>query len=260
MRKVGSTLQRGLQGTALVACATASSVVSANTFELEGVIETCAPLVCNLAGIGVGDPVIGYLAVDPAASGPNSTFTEADVLSYLISVGGVAAGSNDGTLEPSSVSTDGNGDLATGLLAITGTIPDFNADIAVDINVTALNWEVSTDFLNLGVVATGTVAFSQGVAGSDFDSDGVGDQFDNCTEAPNVTQIDSNGDLFGNACDADLNDDLQINFTDLGQLKAVFFTSDADADLNGDGQVNFADLGAMKAAFFGTPGPSGLVP
>jgi hypothetical protein len=92
----------------------------------------------------------------------------------------------------------------------------------------------------------------------DSDSDTVIDLFDNCTEVANVDQRDSDGDGFGNACDADLDNNCSVNFTDLGALKAVFFTSDANADLNGDGNVNFVDLGIMQSFFFFAPGPSGL--
>ena len=91
----------------------------------------------------------------------------------------------------------------------------------------------------------------------DTDEDGIPDDADNCTLVPNPDQRDSNGDGFGNVCDADLNNDLVINVVDLGLLRAVFFTADADADFNGDGVVNVVDLGIMRAAFFGPPGPSG---
>lgn len=94
----------------------------------------------------------------------------------------------------------------------------------------------------------------------DTDSDGVTDDVDNCTLVANADQRDSNGDGFGNACDADLDDDGAVNFIDLGILKSVFFSADADADLNGDGAVNFLDLGIMKAGFFQPPGPSAEVP
>ena len=81
---------------------------------------------------------------------------------------------------------------------------------------------------------------------------------DNCTEVPNADQRDTDLDGYGNACDADLNNDGVVDFLDLGLLKAVFFTDDADADLNGDGSVDFLDLGLMKSGFFQPPGPSGL--
>ena len=69
------------------------------------------------------------------------------------------------------------------------------------------------------------------------------------------SNVDTDADGIGNRCDADLNNDCDINFLDLGLLKAVFFSADPDADLNGDDAVNFLDLGLMKAAFFGPPGP-----
>lgn len=93
----------------------------------------------------------------------------------------------------------------------------------------------------------------------DSDADTVFDALDNCSEELNLDQRDTNGDGFGNICDPDLNNDLVINFLDLGQMKAVFFSADADADLDGDGAVNFIDLGIMKSRFFGEPGPSGTV-
>ena len=95
-------------------------------------------------------------------------------------------------------------------------------------------------------------------AGPDSDGDGVADAADNCTLVPNADQRDTNGDGFGNACDADLNNDGVVNVVDLGLLRAVFFTGDADADFNGDGVVNVVDLGIMRAGFFAPPGPSGV--
>lgn len=93
---------------------------------------------------------------------------------------------------------------------------------------------------------------------SDSDGDGIADGSDNCIEVANNDQRDTNGDGFGNICDADLNNDGTINFTDLGLLRTVFFGADTDADFNGDGVVNFLDLGILRSTFFGAPGPSGL--
>ena len=105
------------------------------------------------------------------------------------------------------------------------------------------------------------LAFGSGAATpADSDGDGVPDALDNCVSVKNSSQTDADGDQFGNACDADLNNDGVVNFSDLAILKRVFFTRDPSADLNGDGIVNFADLAIMKAAFFKAPGPSGLLP
>lgn len=96
-------------------------------------------------------------------------------------------------------------------------------------------------------------------ARADSDGDGVVDGEDNCSNADNADQRDTDSDNIGNACDPDFDDDCTINFIDLGFMKSVFFSDDADADLNGDGAVNFLDLAIMKALFFGPPGPSGLL-
>ncbi|MEL7449469.1 MAG: M14 family zinc carboxypeptidase [Pseudomonadota bacterium] len=93
--------------------------------------------------------------------------------------------------------------------------------------------------------------------GSDSDSDGIADGADNCVLAPNPDQRDTNGDGYGNLCDADLNDDDVVNFADLGVMKAAFFTAgDTDTDLDGDQMTDFADLALMKSQFFTSPGPS----
>ncbi len=94
------------------------------------------------------------------------------------------------------------------------------------------------------------------ILAGDADGDGVMNVMDNCLEANNADQNDSNGDGFGNLCDTDLNGDCSTNAIDLGLLKLVFFSADVDADFNGDGAVNAIDLGIVKSRFFGAPGPS----
>ncbi len=99
-----------------------------------------------------------------------------------------------------------------------------------------------------------------GATFADTDGDGVADAIDNCSAASNPDQRDTDLDGFGNQCDPDLNNDLQVNFVDLGVLRNVFFTSDENADFNGDGVVNFTDLGIMRSLFFGPPGPGAVTP
>src|SRR5262249_24037059 len=100
--------------------------------------------------------------------------------------------------------------------------------------------------------------------GFDTDSDGVPDANDNCTLVSNADQRDTNGDGFGNACDADIDNSGVVNFGDLGLIKLAFFSQsgdppyDPDAGFNGDGAINFTDLALVKSSFFGPPGPSGL--
>lgn len=90
----------------------------------------------------------------------------------------------------------------------------------------------------------------------DSDGDGVDDTLDNCINAENTDQRDSNGDGFGNACDADLDNSGFVNFADLSLFKSAFGSNDADADFDGSGLVNFADLSAFKLMFGQPPGPS----
>jgi hypothetical protein len=127
---------------------------------------------------------------------------------------------------------------------------DVNGDGADDLLVTSL--------------LTGFGHFSPGNAylifgrPADADGDGVPQANDNCTSIANADQRDTDSDGIGNACDADLDNNCQVNFNDLALLKAVFFTGDPNADFNGDGTVNFADLGIMQQGFFQPPGPSGV--
>ena len=105
-----------------------------------------------------------------------------------------------------------------------------------------------------------------GLEQPDSDGDGVADYVDNCTKVPNPDQLDSDGDGYGNACDADLNNDGLVNALDLGLFRTVFGKAKGDpdlkaaADLNGDGRVNALDLGLFRLMFGKPPGPSGLKP
>jgi hypothetical protein len=96
----------------------------------------------------------------------------------------------------------------------------------------------------------------------DGEVDGVPNGFDNCLEIQNPDQRDTNGDVIGNRCDPDLDNDGIVNFADLSLLQLVFFTQgpDLDEDFNGDAVVNFLDLSIMKQFLFLPPGPSGLLP
>ncbi|MFK7888815.1 MAG: PKD domain-containing protein, partial [Gammaproteobacteria bacterium] len=109
---------------------------------------------------------------------------------------------------------------------------------------------------------------------ADADGDGVADANDNCTLSANPAQTDSNGDGFGNACDADISgpagvDDCVVNVSDLAAFRLAFFATpgdqnwNPDADFTGnanapDGVVNVVDLGRLRTLFFAPPGPSGV--
>ncbi len=56
----------------------------------------------------------------------------------------------------------------------------------------------------------------------DTDGDGVVDGLDNCIEVSNTAQIDTNGDLCGNRCDADWDDYGGTGGTDFANWAASF--------------------------------------
>ncbi|HUO74555.1 MAG TPA: Ig-like domain-containing protein [Solirubrobacteraceae bacterium] len=93
----------------------------------------------------------------------------------------------------------------------------------------------------------------------DADGDGIPDETDNCVLVPNPDQRDTDGDGFGNACDADLNNDGVVNFEDLAIFHQRFGTADPDADFDGNGIVNFADLDRLRGLFLQPPGPADRV-
>ncbi|GEM_PF-2226222 len=95
---------------------------------------------------------------------------------------------------------------------------------------------------------------------ADTDGDGIFDHQDNCIEIANPDQRDSNGDGFGNACDADLDNNGYVSFNDLELFKAAFNTNNADADFDGSGFVSFNDLAIFRQLFNKPPGPAGKHP
>jgi hypothetical protein len=103
----------------------------------------------------------------------------------------------------------------------------------------------------------------------DTDLDGVTDDEDNCIEVPNGpdipdaggnSQLDADGDGYGNVCDADLNNDGVVNGGDIGPFRAALGSAGGAADFNGDGTVSGGDIGVLRASLGSAPGPSGKAP
>jgi hypothetical protein len=97
----------------------------------------------------------------------------------------------------------------------------------------------------------------------DTDGDTVIDALDNCRLVSNATQVDSNGDGYGNRCDGDLNNNGSTNAQDttlyrqqLGQ-PSVGPTFNA-ADINASGAVNAQDTTLFRQLLGAAPGPSGI--
>lgn len=98
---------------------------------------------------------------------------------------------------------------------------------------------------------TSPLSFAQ-----DSDGDGIPDINDNCLQASNPSQFDADADLFGNACDADFDNNGIVNFLDIGFFASAFSTTNPLADLDGNGIVNFLDFARIPPLFFLPPGPS----
>ncbi len=98
----------------------------------------------------------------------------------------------------------------------------------------------------------------------DADADLFADYEDNCSETPNPGQLDSNLDGYGNACDADYNDDEVVGGPDLLKLINAFGSIqgqpgyDPDLDLDGDGVIGGPELLFFSNSWAEPPGPSGL--
>ncbi|MFK7888799.1 MAG: thrombospondin type 3 repeat-containing protein, partial [Gammaproteobacteria bacterium] len=155
--------------------------------------------------------------------------------------------------------------IATTVENLTDTDAELGNPTAIYLNPGLRGLEVgdaatfSGDALSVAFAASSPGDYVRVLVGvADTDGDGVADEEDNCTLEPNLDQTDADADGYGNACDADLNNDCIVNVVDLGILRSVFFTDDAVADLNSDGVVNVVDLGILRAQFFAAPGPSAL--
>jgi hypothetical protein len=130
---------------------------------------------------------------------------------------------------------------------------------------TTLAWGFDPEFGNqfVGAKTTGFFVWAVRDGDMDTDSDGLVDHLDNCTLVPNPTQLDSDGDGYGNICDADFNNDGVVNINDLNRLKArlnIVPVVDLITDLDGNGAVNINDLNRLKSYLGKPPGPSGLHP
>jgi len=99
---------------------------------------------------------------------------------------------------------------------------------------------------------------------SDADADRVPDECDNCSILPNGRnslpgQLDTDADGYGNACDADYNQDLLTTTLDFGTFLTAFTGAapNPDTDHNGDGETTTLDFPLYLKAFTGVVSPVG---
>ncbi len=104
---------------------------------------------------------------------------------------------------------------------------------------------------------------------ADTDNDGITNSADDCTNAPNGnlipdagghSQLDADGDGYGNICDGDLNNSGRVTVVDYTILRNALNTTNAVADLNGSGRVTVVDYTLLRNRLNLPPGPSGLHP
>lgn len=99
---------------------------------------------------------------------------------------------------------------------------------------------------------------------ADGDGDAVADSDDNCLASFNPDQYDVNLDGYGNACDADYDDDGTVGIPDFALMSSTYGSAEGEAefdpaaDSNGDGIIGLPDFTFMTSAWGGAPGPSGL--
>ena len=124
--------------------------------------------------------------------------------------------------------------------------------------------------MKLGVLATALcLMLAAGIpfaafagSGADGDGDTVIDALDNCSTLANASPLDCDDDTdgYGNACDADYNDDGVTGVPDFGTFTANFGAAgDLETDHNCDNVTGVPDFGTFTGAFGGPPGPSGLI-
>jgi hypothetical protein len=99
---------------------------------------------------------------------------------------------------------------------------------------------------------------------ADSDGDAIGDVCDDCVDLPNELQLDVDADGFGNACDADYDQDEFVGPADWSRFLLQNGMTEADAgfdarlDADGNGAIDFNDAWLAFRDYGGPPGPSGL--
>jgi hypothetical protein len=93
---------------------------------------------------------------------------------------------------------------------------------------------------------------------TDRDDDGIDDFSDNCSNLANPDQRDTDGDGFGNRCDADLNGDGIVDVLDVAQFAVRAASGNPDADFDGDGVVGLEDYRFLSRCWSLPPGPGPL--
>jgi hypothetical protein len=83
---------------------------------------------------------------------------------------------------------------------------------------------------------------------ADNDSDGVPDSLDNAPEKTNPGQEDTDGDGYGNICDADFDNNDQVDMQDYNAFRNAWGNSGSglNEDLNSDSNVDMLDYNIFR--------------
>ena len=182
-----------------------------------------------------------------------------DLLNIIFDIGGAIEFNRDGTPSTHDEGIDINLKFAPALTPAGSAL----------INLTTSAFDIGGNGFIFGGFISGSI--SPVVSSVDSDSDGIVNLEDNCIDVPNGplipdagsnSQVDTDGDGYGNMCDGDLNNDGSTNTLDLNLYKLAHRTSpgdtnyNADADFNGDVVINTLDLNIYKGLHRKPPGPS----
>jgi hypothetical protein len=101
--------------------------------------------------------------------------------------------------------------------------------------------------------------FWEAPASADLDLDGIEDNIDNCSEASNPNQDDTDKDDCGNICDTDYDQSGVTGFGGFGFFRECFGTNNPLCNHTEPvtDVIGFGDFGFFTSNFGTVPGPSG---
>jgi hypothetical protein len=201
---------------------------------------------------GYADVIVG--ALNPPAAGD---FTTDEGAAYVFL--GSASGIADATASTAALEVESNQPNALFGEYLAGA-GDVNGDGHGDVIVGAPRYDTP--------IRNDAGAAFVFLLDADADGDQVPDSADNCQSQPNPSQLDVDGDGFGNACDADFDDNGISGISDYGTFRSCYGQAVpasagppadptcAESDMNGDRVVGVADYGLFRSGFGSPPGPS----
>jgi hypothetical protein len=206
----------------------------------------------DVNGDGYDDVIVGAPGYDAGQSDEGAAFV------FLGSAAGIVSEGDPRAAAAWLESDQAGGGLGT---SVAGA-GDVNGDGYDDVIVGAFLYDAGQENEGAAFVASIVV---------DSDGDAVFDLRDNCIFMPNPSQIDSDLDGCGNACDCDFNQNGVCGQKDLRALRRCFGRAApaagppddptcAESDLDGDGVVGGSDFIVFRTWFGSTPGPGTTCP